>query len=123
MASVKQLKRQRRHKKIRARIHGSQERPRLFVFRSQKHIYAQLINDDKAEVLLSASDKEIKETKLEGKEKYGRKINIAFEVGKIIAKKSITKSIEKVVFDRGGIVFHGRVKALADGAREGGLKF
>jgi large subunit ribosomal protein L18 len=123
MASVKQLKRQRRHKKIRSRIHGSQERPRLFVFRSHKHIYAQIINDDKAEVLLSASDKEIKETKFEGKEKSGRKINIAFEVGKIIAKKSIAKSIEKVVFDRGGIVFHGRVKAIADGAREGGLVF
>jgi len=119
----KLLKRQRRHKKIRARINGSQERPRLFVFRSQNHIYAQLINDDNAKVLLSASDKEIKETKTEGKEKSGRKINASFEVGKLIAKKAIAKSIEKVVFDRGGIIFHGRVKALAEGAREGGLKF
>lgn len=122
MASVKQLKRQRRHKKIRAKIYGHEERPRLFVFRSQNHIYAQIINDDKAEVLLSASDKEIHSIK-EKKEKSGGKINSAFEVGKLIAKKSIAKSIEKVVFDRGGIVFHGRIKALADGAREGGLKF
>ncbi|MDP2741357.1 MAG: 50S ribosomal protein L18 [bacterium] len=119
----KQLRRLRRHKKIRARIHGSQERPRLFVFRSQNHIYAQLINDDKAIILLSASDKEIKETKTEEKVKSGRKVNASFEVGKLIAKKAIAKSIEKVVFDRGGIIFHGRVKALADGAREGGLKF
>ncbi len=123
MASVKKLKRQRRHKKIRAKVHGSEERPRFFVFRSQNHIYAQIINDDKAEVLFSASDMELKEKKAEGKEKVNRKVNAAFEVGKLIAKKCIAKSIEKVVFDRGGIVFHGRVKALADGAREGGLKF
>lgn len=123
MVSVKKLKIQRRHKKIRAKIHGSKDRPRLFVFRSQNHIYAQIINDDTAQVLFSASDIEIKEKKTESKEKVNRKINAAFEVGKLIAKKSIEKSIEKVVFDRGGIVFHGRIKALAEGAREGGLKF
>ncbi|MEK7664697.1 MAG: 50S ribosomal protein L18 [Patescibacteria group bacterium] len=113
----KQLKRQRRHKKIRIKIRGTQEKPRLFVFRSNSHIYAQLIDDNKAMVLLSASDKEIEETK--GK----KKVIVALEVGKLIAKKAVAKSIEKIVFDRGGIVFRGRIKFLAQGAREGGLKF
>ncbi|MBI2054172.1 MAG: 50S ribosomal protein L18 [Candidatus Staskawiczbacteria bacterium] len=116
----KQQKREKRHKKIRARISGTKEKPRLFVFRSDKHIYAQIIDDDTAKVLLAASDKEVKKT--EKKEKGG-KTNIAFQVGKIIAKKAAEKSIEKVVFDRGGFIFHGRIKALAEGAREGGLKF
>ncbi|TSC94376.1 MAG: large subunit ribosomal protein L18 [Parcubacteria group bacterium Licking1014_1] len=113
----KQSKRERRHKKIRARIYGTQDRPRLFVFRSINHIYGQLIDDDKEKVLLSVSDKDLK------KGKDLRKTNIAREVGKLIAEKAAAKSIEKVVFDRGGIIFHGRVKALAEGAREGGLKF
>lgn len=113
--SIKTEKRLRRHKKIRARIYGTIDRPRLLVFRSLSHIYAQLINDDKAAVIDSASDKSIK-----GK---FTKIQLATEVGKLIAKKAIEHKIETVVFDRGGIVFHGRVKALADGAREGGLKF
>ncbi len=114
----KQLKRLRRHKKIRTKIHGTKSRPRLCVFRSLSHIYAQLINDDTAKVLVSASDKEIKNEKA-----ASNKISIAFLVGKLIAKKSLENKIEKVIFDRGGIVFHGRIKALADGAREGGLKF
>jgi large subunit ribosomal protein L18 len=113
--SIKTEKRQRRHKKIRARIHGTKDRPRLFVFRSLSHIYAQLIDDDKAIVIDSASDKSIK-----GK---NTKIQLATEVGKLIAKKASEHKIEAVIFDRGGIVFHGRIKALADGAREGGLKF
>ena len=116
----KQLKRLRRHKRIRTRIHGTKERPRLCVFRSLSHIYAQLINDDTAKVLVSASDKEVKVSK---DEKMTRKVLVAFEVGKLIAKKAQDQKTERVIFDRGGIVFHGRVKALADGAREGGLKF
>lgn len=116
MASIKQLNRKKRHKKIKARIHGTKERPRLFAFRSQNHIYAQIIDDDKAIVLLSASDKELKKT-------AEVKKTAAFEVGKIIARKAAEKSIKKVVFDRGGFIFHGRIKALAEGAREGGLKF
>lgn len=130
----KQLKRLRRHKRIRTRIHGTKERPRLCVFRSLSHIYAQLINDDTAKVLASASDKEVKVRgglKVRGgqssagllTEKMTHKVLVAFEVGKLIAQKAQAQKTERVIFDRGGIVFHGRVKALADGAREGGLKF
>ena len=96
---------------------GTKDRPRFFVFRSNQHIYAQLIDDDKAKILISASDKDLK-TK-----KGGKKSDVAKEVGKFIAKKAMESKIEKVVFDRGGIVFHGRIKALAEGAREEGLKF
>ena len=98
-------------------IHGTKDRPRLFVFRSNQHIYAQLVDDDKAKILISASDKDLKTKKGETKS------DIAKQVGKLIAKKAIENKIEKVVFDRGGIIFHGRIKALADGAREEGLKF
>lgn len=93
------------------------ERPRLCVFRSNQHIYAQLIDDDKAKVLLSISDKDLKTKKGE------KKSDIAKQVGKLIAEKAMENKIEKVIFDRGGTVFHGRVKALAEGARKGGLKF
>ena len=115
--SIKNDKRIRRHKKIRMNMHGTKDRPRLFVFRSNQHIYAQLIDDDKAKILISASDKDLKQKKGETKS------DVAKQVGKLIAKTAIESKIEKVVFDRGGFIFHGRVKALADGAREGGLKF
>jgi len=115
--SVKKEKRIRRHKKIRMSIKGTKNRPRLFVFRSNQHIYAQLIDDDKSKILVSASDKGLKTKKGE------KKSDIAKEVGKLIAKKAVESKIEKVVFDRGGVIFHGRIKSLADGAREGGLKF
>ena len=115
--SIKKDKIIRRHKKIRQHLHGTQDRPRLVVFRSNAHIYAQLINDDKAKVLMSASDKDVKLKKGE------KKVDVAKEVGKFIAKKALENKIEKAIFDRGGILFHGRVKALAEGAREGGLKF
>ena len=115
--SVKQEKRIRRHKKIRMIINGTKDRPRLFVFRSNQHIYAQLIDDDKSKILANASDIELKA------KKGIKKSDIAKEVGKLIAKKAIEGKVEKCIFDRGGILFHGRVKALADGAREGGLKF
>ena len=98
-------------------MRGTKDRPRLFVFRSNQHIYTQLIDDEKAKVLMSASDKDLKSKKGE------KKSEIAKEVGKLIAKKALEGKIEKVVFDRGGILFHGRVKAVADGAREAGLKF
>ena len=99
-------------------MHGTKDRPRFFVFRSNQHIYAQLIDDDKAKILISASDKDIKLSS-----KKENKSDIAKLVGKLIAQKAIENKIEKIVFDRGGIIFHGRIKALADGAREGGLKF
>ena len=94
---------------------GTKDRPRLSVFRSSQHIYAQLIDDDKAQVLVQVSDVKIKAK--------GNKVSHSTEVGKLIAKEALAKKIEKVVFDRGGNVFHGRIKAVADGAREGGLKF
>ncbi len=96
---------------------GTALRPRLCVSRSNQHIYAQLIDDDKAVVLIAASDKDVKATKGQ------KKVDVAKEVGKLIAKKGIDAKIEAVVFDRSGFIFHGRVKSLAEGAREGGLKF
>lgn len=114
--SIKNDKRLRRHKKIRMKMHGTKDMPRLFVFRSNQHIYAQLVDDDSAKVLMGVSDKDLKAKK-------GKKVELAKEVGKFIAKKAMESKISKVVFDRGGTLFHGRVKALADGAREEGLKF
>jgi len=112
----KKKKRYQRHKRVRSKISGTKERPRLCVFKSLKHIYVQLIDDKNKKTLVSASDSEI--TK-----KISGKIAKAKEVGKLVSKKAIEKKIEKVVFDRGGYKYHGRVKALADGAREEGLKF
>ncbi len=111
----KQEKRNKRHKKIRARISGTAEVPRVCVFRSSKHIYTQLIDDENSKIIASASD-----LKLKGKK---NKLLKAKEVGKMIAKKAEELKIKKVVFDRGGYKYHGRVKALAEGAREGGLIF
>jgi large subunit ribosomal protein L18 len=111
----KQLKRQRIHVKIRSEMSGTKQRPRLSVFRSSQHIYAQLIDDDTAKVLVQASD-----VKMKGK---ANKVAHSTEVGKLIAKEALAQKIETVVFDRGGNVYHGRIKAVADGAREGGLKF
>jgi large subunit ribosomal protein L18 len=112
----KQEKRYRRHKKIRAKVFGTVNKPRLCVFRSEKHIYAQLIDDEKAKTIVTSSD-------LEFKKNRGTKIEKAKEVGKLIAKKAKDLKIERVVFDRGGYKYHGRVKAVAEGAREGRLKF
>ena len=122
----KQEKRLRRHKKIRAKIFGTKEKPRLCVFRSAKHIYAQLIDDEKRKTIISAKDAEIKnlKSKVQKEEnKMSAKIAKAFDLGKLIAEKALEKKIEKVVFDRGGYKYHGRIKAVAEGAREGGLKF
>lgn len=112
---IKIEKRQRRHRRVRAKISGTKERPRLCVFRSNQHIYAQLIDDESKKVLLSSNDLKIKKT--EGK------IIQALELGKAVAKEAVEKGIKEVVFDRAGYIYHGRVKALAEGAREGGLKF
>ncbi len=114
---IKKIAKIRRHKRVRAKIFGKADYPRLCVFRSPKHIYAQLINDEKGITLVSANDRELK------KSAKPNKIIIAQEVGKLIAGKAIKNKIEKVVFDRAGYKYHGRVKALAEGAREGGLKF
>ncbi len=112
-------RRKRRHKRIRSELRGTKERPRLNVYRSNKHIYGQLIDDTTGNVLASAKDADVeKEIKDDN-----RKVALAFETGKLLAKRAADEDIEKVVFDRGGYKYHGRVKALAEGAREGGLKF
>ncbi len=105
----------RRHKAIRTRVSGTVERPRLQVFRSLNYVYAQLIDDDKGETILAESDRGDKSKK--------KKTERAVEVGKRIAEKAKEKKIKKVVFDRKGYLYHGRVKAVADGARKGGLEF
>lgn len=117
---AKQEKRKRRHKKVRAKIFGTSKVPRLCIFRSSKHIYTQLIDDEKGKTILSSGDLKLKKTKTSSS---ATKVGLAQEVGKVIAEKACKKGIKKVVFDRGGYKYHGRVKALAEGAREGGLKF
>lgn len=112
--------RARRHLRVRKKISGAPDRPRLCVFRSNKHIYAQVIDDTTGHVLCSAStlDKELRSTL----EKTWNK-DAAREVGKLVGKRALERGITTVVFDRGGYKYHGRVKELADGAREAGLKF
>lgn len=123
-SSYKRAKKIRRHLRIRAKVKGTAKIPRLAVFRSNVHIYTQLIDDGSAKTLASASDIEIKTKKIRSKEdETGRKVSIAKAVGSLVAKKAKKLGLEKVVFDRGGVKYHGRVKAVAEGAREGGLKF
>lgn len=106
-----------RHKRVRAKLSGTSAKPRLCVFRSNTNIYAQIIDDISGTTLLSASslDKEM--------DGYGGNKEAAKKVGALVAKKAAEKGITEVVFDRGGYIYHGRVKELAEGAREGGLKF
>lgn len=126
--SFKKLKKDARHLKIRAKVKGTAEVPRMAVFRSNAHIYIQLINDESGKTLLNVSDKEIKASRSkfsgkDGKNENGRRIAVAKEVGLLAAEKAKKAKIEKVVFDRGGFKYHGRIKSIAEGAREGGLKF
>ncbi len=106
-----------RHRRVRGKISGTPECPRLNVFRSSKHIYAQLIDDVKGVTLVSACSLE------KAFEGNGGNKAAAREIGKLIAKKALDKGISDVVFDRGGYIYHGRILELAEGAREGGLKF
>ena len=106
-----------RHSRVRGKVSGTAQRPRLSVFRSENHIYAQLIDDVAGVTLASASTVE------KGFEGIGGNAEAAKKVGASIAERAVQKGIEDVVFDRGGYIYHGRVKALAEGAREGGLKF
>ena len=108
--------RQRIHSRIRQKLSGTTERPRLNVYRSLNHIYVQVIDDQKGETLVSAST-------LALKLKTGGNVAAAKEIGKAIAEKAVEKGIKKVVFDRGGFLYHGRIKALAEAAREAGLEF
>ena len=116
----KEIKKKRytqRKNRVRAKIIGTEARPRLSVYRSNTHIYGQIINDEDGKTLLSFSDIKIK------KEAKTTKTMMASQVGEEIAKKAISKKIKTIVFDRNGFMYHGRVKALAEGARKGGLVF
>jgi len=118
---VKKRKRIRRKHSIRKHINGTPERPRLTVFRSLNHIYAQIIDDVSGKTIVSAStlDKEVREMI----KPDAKKVDKSSQVGEVIAKRAVEKNIEAVAFDRNGFLYHGRIKALADGARKGGLKF
>lgn len=113
--NTKTIARKNRHRRIRAKINGTEKKPRLVVYRSLNYHYAQIIDDEKGKVVVSASDQKEK--------KQGKKIDMAKKIGEMLAKKAKEKGIEYCIFDRNGYKYHGRVKALAEGAREGGLKF
>ncbi|WP_408065610.1 50S ribosomal protein L18 [Schnuerera ultunensis] len=112
--------RKKRHIRVRQKVYGTPERPRLNVYRSNSHIYAQVIDDVEGHTLVSAStlDKELKEKLSSTHNKEAAKL-----VGELVGKRALEKGIDKVVFDRGGYIYHGRIKELAEGAREAGLKF
>jgi len=109
-----------RHFRVRNKVSGTTERPRLCVFRSNSNIYAQVIDDNKGNTLVAASTLD---AAIKGKVAYNGNKEAAKEVGKLIAERAIEKGIKTVVFDRGGYIYHGRIKELADGAREAGLEF
>lgn len=106
-----------RHYRVRNKISGTPERPRLDVFRSSKHIYAQIIDDQSGVTIAAASTVE------KGFENYGGNKDAAHEIGKLIAQRAVEKGVTAIIFDRSGYIYHGRVKELAEGAREGGLQF
>jgi large subunit ribosomal protein L18 len=113
-SEIRRIARKRRHERVRERVAGTGDRPRLAVFRSLSHIYAQVIDDRSGRTVAAASDLDVG---------TGKKSEKAKQVGKAIAERAKAKGVGEVVFDRGGYRYHGRVKALADGARESGLKF
>ncbi len=112
--------RDRRHRRVREKVSGTTERPRLCVFRSLNHIYAQVIDDARGHTLVTASTLD---TEIAGDSKGKKKTGKAEMVGTLLAKRAIEKGVQQVAFDRGGSRYHGRVKALAEAARKGGLKF
>jgi len=116
--------RQRVHQRIRRKLNGTPDRPRLSVYRSLNHIYAQLIDDMGGQTVVSANSREGAGKPAAGtKKKTGGNVAVAKQVGKVLAERAKAKGVSKVVFDRGGYLYHGRVKALADAAREAGLQF
>ncbi|MBU0647796.1 50S ribosomal protein L18 [Patescibacteria group bacterium] len=120
MPSLKLQLRTRRKNKIRSTVTGTDQKPRLSVFRSNKYIYAQIIDDSQGKTIAAGDDRQIK--KVSSKEYQGKSAK-AFEVGFKLGKDALSKKIGNIVFDRGGYKYHGRVKALAEGARQAGLKF
>jgi len=120
MKLTRKESKQRRHRRVRGKVSGSEERPRLAVFRSNEHIYAQVIDDTKHHTIVAASSVE---PDLKSNLATGANREASVQVGKLIAARSLEKGITQVVFDRGGNLYHGRIKALADAAREAGLEF
>jgi large subunit ribosomal protein L18 len=120
LTSDKKLAREKRKTRIRKKMQGTPDRPRLSVFRSTKHVYAQIVDDRAGATLVAASSVE---PAFKEQSKFDNKIAAATFVGKLVAQRAIEKGIKKVVFDRNGFLYHGRVKALSDGAREAGLDF
>jgi large subunit ribosomal protein L18 len=120
MKLTRKESKQRRHRRVRGKVSGSEERPRLAVFRSNEHIYAQVIDDTKHHTIVAASSVE---PDLKSNLATGSNREASAQVGKLIAARSLEKGITQVVFDRGGNLYHGRIKALADAAREAGLDF
>lgn len=118
MTNIREVARKKRQTSIRKKVVGTTERPRLSVFRSAKHIYAQIIDDSKGVTLVAAASNEKAMAEVSGK-----KAEVAIQVGKLAAQRALEKGIKTVVFDRNGFLYHGRVKAVADGAREAGLIF
>lgn len=118
--NIRQQARLKRKKRIRKKIHGSPERPRLSVFRSARHTYAQIIDDFQGTTLMTASTVE---SHTKASPKFESKVEAAKFVGKLIGERALDKGIKKVVFDRNGFLYHGRVKSLSEGAREAGLVF
>ncbi len=121
-SSARRIGRQRRRRRVRKTVYGATERPRLSVFRSLKHTYAQVIDDEKGETLVSASTLSDDVQKELGNGDH-TKTDASKAVGKVLARMALEKGIKRVSFDRGGYLYHGRVQALADAAREGGLEF
>lgn len=113
--------RKRRHRRVRNKIVGTTEKPRLAVFRSARHIYAQVIDDTHGRTIVAVSS--LKLGTVKGDDRVSGKVAVAREVGKLVADAARKQGVEKVAFDRGGYLYHGRIAALADGAREAGLKF
>ena len=118
--NIRTVSRLKRKKRIRKRLAGTAERPRMSVFRSSKHIYVQLVDDIKGETLIAASSVE---KAVRDMPKFESKVAMAGHIGKLLAERAKEKGIETVVFDRNGFLYHGRVQALSSGAREAGLKF
>ncbi len=118
--NIRQQARLKRKKRIRKKIHGTADRPRLSVFRSARHIYAQIVDDSQGHTLTTAStvDQQAKDSP-----KFESKVDAAKYVGKLVGQRALDKGIKEVVFDRNGFLYHGRIKSLSDGAREAGLVF
>ncbi len=118
--NIRQQARIKRKKRIRKKMAGTPQRPRLSVFRSARHVYAQIVDDSRGETIVAASSIE---KAVKGHDPFENKVALASHIGKLIAERAAEKGIKKVVFDRNGFLYHGRVKAISDGARKAGLDF